>query len=226
LKEQCNFETHIAVNLKDSEKDAYLRDAADYHDIEVVSALDAHDGARAYLSRRGVSAQDIVRYAIGYTTQAGRMEHRLLFPVREYYSQAMWGYVGRKWRGPPPSWMASFTTPVICGFRRHDSTVHVVVEGMLDAIKVNNSGTLNVACMLGTSKLVLMENWAARIPPDEHIVLMLDGDAKEKQEKLRWRLNPIHPVRIAAVPEHVDPGDLEPSALSWLINTVMSEAST
>lgn len=206
----------------DSRFGSYSEQFADYKDVEAVPVLEGPEGALRFLERRRLVADDYFRFDIRYTSTPGRLQNRILFPVREYFSQSLFGFMGRRWRskdGPP--WMASFSTPLIHGYRLHASRIHVLVEGLFDAVQVYKTGLCNAACMLGTSKLNIVEQWACRVGKDELIVLLLDGDAMEKAEKLMWKLKPVHEnTKMFALPQHLDPGDLEPSALARVVHTI------
>ena len=150
------------------------------------------------------------------------MRHRILFPIREYFSQHMRGYIGRSFTAKKPTYMLSFNTPVVAGYRHWKSSIHLLVEGTLDGIAVHRAG-YNAGVLLGASHDAILDGWASRVDKGHTIIVLMDGAAHERNEKIQWRLEPLHPnVECFKLPDKMDPGDLDPAALRALVTTVLS----
>ena len=189
----------------------------DHLDLEMRPVYEVESAAQ-YLYKRGLTLTELMKYEIKFG-----LENRILIPAREYYSQRLFGYVGRAYLGHQrPKYMATFNARMIAGYRWFRSSVHVLVEGLLDGIAIHRA-QYNAAVMLGgASTMALLDRWASRIPEDHTILVLMDGDAQEKAEQICWRIKPVH-VRVEsfALPKHLDPGMLESRAVRAIMGTII-----
>lgn len=170
-----------------------------------------------YLRERGLDTVDTRIYEAGQgagETWGGRV----VFQVRDYWSRSPIGYLGRAvLPGVRPKYFAHWDdgTKHITGYTSR-SDIHVVVEGVFDGIRVHQAG-LNAAVLGGVSEKQV-EEWAARVPQPHTVVVLLDGDAIEQANRLRWRIYPIHEkVILVELPTGVDPAVLERRTIHALI---------
>ena len=221
LAEWCHLTTNIPVTYSGPQISYTV--PRDHYDINTVP-VETIGSARAYLERRGVSLAEMMNQNIRFCAEL-EYKNRIMLPAREYYSQRLFGYVGRAYVGAQkPKYMATFRSPLVAGLRHFQSSVHVVVEGLLDVFSVHRAG-FNAAAVLGGSVgEVLLDGWGARLPPTDAIVVLLDGDAPEKASKMKWRLMGVHPrVFEYTLPGHLDPAMLENQTIRVLVDTAMQQ---
>lgn len=164
-----------------------------------------------YLAERGISAAVATQYGMVVCTDAKhRLYGRIAIPVREYWTEAVVGWVGRTYTGAKPKYLSTLPQQMITGWRAND--VHaptVVVEGPLDGVMVHRSG-YNAAVLSGVGGAGLVE-WASRVPPRVRIVVMLDGEAIQQAQRLYWGITPVRPpdsVVLACLDPQQDPANL------------------
>lgn len=221
LAEWCNVVTHIPVTYSGSKISYEV--PKDHLDIET-EPVEGIGSARAYLERRGLTLSEMMAHDIRFCREP-EYANRIMLPAREYYTQRLFGYVGRAYlSGQKPKYMATFRSPMVAGLRNHQSSVHIVVEGLLDVYAVHRAGYHGAAVLGGAVGDVLLDGWGARIPQDHTIVVLLDGDAQEKAERIKWRLMGVHQrVVIYALPLHMDPAMLLEPAVRALVDTAMRQ---
>lgn len=219
MAEHFNLTVHIPVNYEAAKTPI----EPDHYDVETVGVSEV-PSAMHYLSRRNITLVEAMQYQLRLGIGKDAMHHRILFPVREYFSQSMHGYIGRSFTNLVPKYMLSFKTPVVAGYRHFISSIHILVEGTIDGIAIHRAG-YNAAVLLGASHDAILDSWAARVPKDHSIIILMDGEARDRSEKIKWRLEPIHPnVDNFFLPEHMDPGDLEPTSVRALVTTVLERS--
>lgn len=173
-----------------------------------------------YLQQRRLTVIDAALYQIR-AGEHGPYKDRVVFPVLEYWSRQLAGYIGRTIVGAFPRYYSGWVTPEKCvvGYRTR-STVHVLVEGVLDGIRVHKAG-FNAAIMTGTA-FARIDEWAARVPEAHNVVVLLDGDAAEAAQRLYWRIQPIHPrLNVVTLPAEMDPAMLDERVVETLIHHVL-----
>lgn len=218
LKRHLDFVTEIAVNLEDG---SWTDDivAVDPDSIEKLPVLEVPT-ARQYLEKRGVPLSACIRHKISVCVdKRSKLYGRILLPVREYWAQTFYGYLGRAYLGEVPKYLASFPGKVVSGFRVF-SPVHVVVEGLFDGLSVHSAG-YNAAVLLGVTDQSI-DYWAMRVKPKDAIVILLDGDAKERSEELFWKIKQQHENVVQFnLPGNMDPAQVDPGVMTRLIHTAM-----
>lgn len=189
-----------------------------------VSALDQRS-AISYLESRGVSEAEARWLDVGVQL-SGQWTPRIVFPLTEYWSGRDVGYVSRAYAGAGgPRYLTEFSCPEsLPGWRRASGgydgigdRVHVVVEGIFDALAVRRAG-FGVAILLGVGRHDAALRWACRVPEDEEIAIMLDGTAADEAEALRWKLSEVR-GRVRTVPllAEEDPGSKTAEEIGRLV---------
>jgi hypothetical protein len=189
-----------------------------------------HMRAWEYLAGRGITAEQVRAYGLGYGRQ-GRLEGRVLFPVVMDHALVFWqarltwdppadllgderrswiermGY--RKTLNPPIVGAAATASEVLFNYDRASVGETVVVcEGPVDALK---AGTHAVALLGKTAqapKVARLRRMRAST-----FVVYLDRGVEERTAALALaaELSPYAAVRIAEPPEGRDAGDLSPA---------------
>lgn len=173
--------------------------------------------ALKYLEKRGLDTIDHLIYEI----LEGKGDHwqgRVVFPLREYWGNELVGYIGRAaYPTVVPKYYAHWVTlKRITGYRSN-SKIHVVVEGVFDGLRVHQCG-YNAAVLGGVHEREI-ELFAARVPSEHTVVVLLDADAQEQAQKLRWRIYPIHEKTVVApLTSGLDPAVLDRSDIHRLIS--------
>lgn len=169
--------------------------------------------AVATLRQRGVSEADASWLGVGVALE-GAFAPRLVFPLEEYWSGLPVGYVTRSY-GPAtdgPKYMSSVNVvSSLPGWMSPDGgwRVHVVVEGVFDALSVRRAG-FGAAMLLGLGHFDDAQHWACRAEPDEPVVVMLDAEAASMGRRLYWTLRAARSnVHVAELPPGRDPGEME-----------------
>lgn len=166
----------------------------------------------AYLQGRRLSLVDMAIYQLR-AGKGGLYENRVVAPLLEYWTREVVGYLGRTVLNERPKYYGTWLAPkCVVGFRTR-SDVHVIVEGVLDGIRVHKAG-YNAAVLVGTAGVRgSIEAWSARVPQLHDVVVLLDGDATIEAEKLYWTIRPIHErVSLIKLPPAFDPELLEEAA--------------
>lgn len=169
--------------------------------------LQSLDTAHPYLAERGLSAECVAEFGIGYC-QKGSMMGRIVVPIHNADGQLV-AYAGR-WPGTPPDeGTPKYKLPP--GFRKSrelfnahlaftepDTSPLVIVEGFFDCLALWQHGIRRVVALMGSSLSPQQEELIARaVNPQSRIVLMLDEDeaGREAREKITPRLAALCYVR-------------------------------
>lgn len=184
------------------------------------------DSVFNYLAKRGLDGVDLNVYSISEGFGEEIWEGRVIFPLWEYWSRQVIGYMGRKIAGGGPKYFSYWVDghKYITGYQTRSDT-HVIVEGAFDGVKVHKAG-FN-AVVLGGVTGTQVEEFAARVNPEHTLVVLLDGDAEDEANKLFWTLYPIHLKSFRVrLPVGIDPGSLDPETLSLLVRRSVQCSST
>lgn len=183
-----------------------------------LTPVDDSHRASAYLERRGVGSDYAYRLNLAACLERDSdFWGMILFPLYSYWDLNFLGYVGRAYLNTSgPKYRMTLSRRQIVGFRQDPSPVHVLVEGVFDGIRVLQAGA-RPAMMLGSSAPDLQE-WAARVPEGERVVVLPDG-ANEQRDSIFWAIKPVAPqVEKIQLPPTLDPGDLDPPVLRRLLS--------
>ena len=164
-------------------------------------ALQNLDPAHPYLAERGLSAETIAEFGLGYCHK-GSMTGRIVVPIHNAEGQLV-AYAGR-WPGTPPDEdTPKYKLPP--GFRKAQevfnlhramsepqSTPLYIVEGFFDCIWLWQHGTRRVVALMGSSLSPIQAALTQKaVGPDDRIVVMLDEDdaGRAGREKVVSRLS-------------------------------------
>jgi DNA primase len=141
--------------------------------------LSGLDAAHPYVSGRGLSAETVARFGIGYYGGPGIMRGRVAIPIHDEHGQLV-AYCGRAVLTEPPRYKfptAFRKSAVLFNYHRAAALVGdgvVVVEGFFDCMRVHQAGFPSVVALMGAvlsqDQEVLLVNRFRRVS------LMLDGD--------------------------------------------------
>jgi hypothetical protein len=216
LNSRLGTDLHIPVRIA---KSGPARPLFSFDDVPVTPAQRIHS-AVAYLTRRGVRLEDMMRYEIGVCVKQGHQYYgRIIVPVREFWSQQTVGHVARGYTGERPKYLASYPQRVIAGYRQKNRNApYLISEGVFDGISGARAG-FNVGLLLGKSADGLLE-WVSRVPDEAPIILLLDGDVGDAtRNRYLWTVKAVRPdAKSISLPESMDPGVLEPEAMRRLVN--------
>jgi len=190
-------------------------------------ASDVQSAAQYLWQVRRMDAMTADSYGLLVCTEPDHLlTARITIPLYDYWTRALVGYIGRSYTGQRPKYVSTLGSKLITGYRmRVPETPCVVVEGAFDGIAVHRAG-FNAAVLGGTSDPQLME-FAARIPSDVPVVLLLDGDARDRATYLMWVFREVHPDRVVQVPlpAGTDPANYLPDVLRTLLNQHLKDGN-
>jgi DNA primase len=193
-------------------------------------ALQNLDTAHPYLTERGLSAETIAEFGLGYC-QKGSMTGRIVVPIHNAEGQLV-AYAGR-WPGTPPDEdTPKYKLPP--GFRKAQEVFNLhramreppdtplyVVEGFFDCIWLWQHGIRRVVALMGSTLSAQQEKLiAAAVTPQSRIVLMLDEDdaGRAARDEIAPRLAKHCFVRtVAFEKENTQPDQLSPEALEQIL---------
>lgn len=163
-------------------------------------ALQNLDTEHPYLTERGLSAETIAEFGLGYC-QKGSMTGRIVIPIHNAEGQLV-AYAGRYHGTPPDEDTPKYKLPP--GFRKAqevfnlhrvlhepDASPLVIVEGFFDCIWLWQHGIRRVVALMGSSLSAPQEALiATAVNPQSRIVLMLDEDeaGQAAREQIAARL--------------------------------------
>ena len=190
-------------------------------------AISAESVAGKYLGRRGISPLTAKEFGLMVCTQQGHpLEGRIVIPLRDYWTAEIVGHVGRSFTGRWPKYRTTLPRRRITGYRMMNRRGPcVLVEGPFDGISASRAG-FSTGILSGTTSGEL-DFFAARLPEETEIVVLLDGEAEDQARRLAARLRAFRPrVWIAALPAKSDPADYAPAVLRRFINHSREEQNS
>lgn len=191
--------------------------------FKAMAVADVHT-AQHYLGRRGISAAVAAQYGMVVCTEEGHpLEGRIAVPLKEYWSGAQVGWVGRSYTGKLPKYISTLPYKMITGWRTRDrDTLSVVVEGPFDGCAVHRAG-YQAAVLSGVGGEGILD-WASRVDPTGRIVILLDGDALAQAARIYWMIKPIVGDRVSIVSfpnTSDDPAQVGPEGIRALIDQTL-----
>ncbi len=178
--------THVSPSQKDQEIEQIYQINEEAALIFHRNLLDNKEAglARSYLKERGISAEMINTFSIGFALPRGgvfqQFRNRIIFPIKTL-SGRIAGFGGRALDDTGPKYLNTSETPVFTkgknlfglNLARGKKTL-IVVEGYFDAISLHQAGITNVVATLGTAltgdHLHLIRRFA------EKVTLLFDPD--------------------------------------------------
>ena len=183
--------------------------------------LDNLDGSHPYLAERGLSAETIAHFGIGYCPK-GIMAGRIAIPIHNAAGQIV-ANAGR-WPGTPEEGKEKYRLPgkfkkTLEVFNYHraalepDTSPLVIVEGFFGVMHLWQLGIRRVLACMGWHMSERQEELISKqVTPESRIVLMLDNDeaGNAARQKIAPRLAEHCFVRSFRWPEGVQqPDELE-----------------
>ncbi len=189
------------------------------------ASVPAYDmsSAEHHLTRRGISIDVAARYRLVVCVEVGHLLYgRLVIPTYDFWTNTLLGYIGRTLSNRRPKYLSTLPQRTVTGYRvRPKQAAYVIVEGGFDGIAVHQAG--RHAAVLGGISTPHVKEFAARIPPDATVIIMLDGEAETQANRLRWAIQGVRgeaPLFIS-LPNGRDPGDFTPPALTFVMDRVL-----
>ena len=175
-------------------------------------ALSSIDYSHPYLAERGVDAEAIRQFGIGYNRGMGSMAGRIVIPIHDE-SGLLIAYAGRSVDHTEPKYRfpARFRKSLVL-FNLHRAAAAgksvVVVEGFFDCVNVYQAGLPCVVALMGCSLSLRQEELL-----QEHfqeVVLFLDGDRAGRTAaiKIASRLVSKVSTRLVEIPNGSQPDQL------------------
>ena len=211
---------HIPVNIEGGGERGRQRNPLTVQGRRLKPAMEVGSAAK-YLAMRGLTYRDCHTYNISVCVEPDDpLYGRILFPVHEYWTGAEIGHVARKYATGQlgTKYLNVLDEREIVGFRTGGiAKVHVLVEGVFGALMVNKAG-YQAAALLGIQIGDTLAEWAALVPPEELILVLLDGDAQDIAVRLTRRIKMVHKcAKNIKMDGPFDPADLDPVVLKKLI---------
>ena len=177
---------------------------------------------------RRLRPETIQHFGVGYCPK-GIMRGFIAIPIHDE-GGVLVAYAGRRLRPSDIREYGKYKVPK--GFRK-DRVVYnlhradavdptgpiVLVEGFFSVLKLFEAGIDVVGAIMGCE---LSEHQAKLLAPHAEVILLFDGNAAglagavSAREKLAERTT----VRLVRLPEGLEPDDLDPKALRWLVRGV------
>jgi DNA primase len=203
--------------------DAGIHGAAERANPPLTFALKL-DPAHPYLAERGLSAEVVEQFGLGYCSR-GVMAARVCIPIHDELGQLI-AYAGR-WPGDEgiPEGEDRYKLPakfeksrVLFNLHRVSDAEHIVlVEGYWSAIRLHALG-VPVAALMGwsvsTDQIALLQGRSVRF-----VTLLLDGDdtGRRGRERVLPDLASAFFVRAPVLPDGQKPDTLEETQLRSLV---------
>lgn len=227
LAEHFDYHENISVDLDNKNKRSNDGEPAVVFGAAFRSAGD-FQSARNWLKKRKIRPSDINKYDIKLCVDEDHAHaNRLVFPLRNYWAGDFCGYISRDYIGlGGPKYKVHIDYDASYGYRRGNSTPHVIVEGVIDGIRVHQAG-FNALVLLGTGSNDRFLDWVSSVPRQDEVVLLLDGDkaGRKNANRLKHLAATVRdePIDIE-LPEAMDPADLDYVVLQKLIRKHLEEA--
>jgi len=177
--------------------------------------------AMAYLKRRGLTITECLTRRIGVCRTPGEWYLRIIVPLKEYWSGASCGYIGRAYAPTHKGakYRAEMDCPVSLPGWRTSRRVHVLCEGPFDALAVNRLG-YGAAFLSGVQREEQALRWACQAPATDTVLVMLDADARQRATRLHRMINAARPTFRIDLPEGEDPASMPALVLGEMLDRV------
>lgn len=171
--------------------------------------------ATAYCAARGLTPAIAAGYGLVVCAEPNhRLYGRLAVPALDFWTSRRIGWQGRTMTNQRPKYLSTMPKQAVFGWRGAASAPIVVVEGPFDGISAHRAGC--TAAVLGGVATPDATAWAARLPGDALLTIMLDGEAADVAAKLYWQLVEVVPGRVAfaQLPIGEDPASIGPAGVA------------
>lgn len=175
---------------------------------------------------RKLSPETCKHFGIGYCNK-GIMSGLIAIPIHDEIGQLV-AYAGRRLRPSEAKELGKYKLPQ--GFKKervlynlHRALPHsreqglVLVEGFFKVLKLHEAGFQNVVATMGCDLSDQQAHLLANVPS---VTLLFDGNEAgyAGAEAAQQKLSATTKTRLVRLPEGVEPDDLSPRALRWLLN--------
>lgn len=183
------------------------------------------DFGHPYLKERGLTAETLETFGVGFFSGKGSMAGRVVIPIYDEAGQLV-AYAGRAIDGTEPKYKlpAGFhKSQVLYNLHRVTAEEVIVVEGFFGCMAVLQSLNPFVVALMGSSMSARQEELlAARF---KRVTLLLDGDepGKKAAEEIAGRLVRKLFIRIIELPENKQPDLVTVAELQALLGHCQGE---
>jgi len=160
--------------------------------------------AYEYLDERGFLDKEVIKkLGIGYSLHM----KRIIFPIHQY--EIIVGWQGRDITGnQEPKYLISKNLKknlLLYNYRNIKNTQRlIIVEGIIDLVKCPIDET---TCLFGKTLSEHQFNMILEMTNLKEIIIAIDPEEEESQEKLYKQLSPYFTVKLCILPKGTDPGD-------------------
>jgi DNA primase len=189
--------------------------------------LEGLDGSHPYLKKRGLTAETISAFGVGYC-QHGMLRGWVAIPIHDANGRVV-AYAGR-WPGRPPAEQPKYWLPR--GFRKSlelfnqhraakESLPLVVVEGFFGCMRVWQAGHRRVVSLMGSQLSAAQENRIVQLAgKDGQVLLLFDEDAagRKGRSAAQERLSEHVAVGVIRLEDGQQPDSLAADELLALIH--------
>ena len=192
-------------------------------------SLGSLDRAHPYLEKRGLTAETISTFGVGYCAH-GTLRGWIAIPIHDAKGRVV-AYAGR-WPGTPPEEQPKYRLPR--GFRKSlelfnqhraeqqkPSEPLVVVEGFFGCMRVWQAGHHRVVSLMGSLLSKVQEERVVQLAgKDGQVLLLFDEDAagRKGRSEAQERLGKHVAVGVIHLEEGQQPDSLEADELLGLIH--------
>ncbi|ALC81656.1 DNA primase [Bacillus gobiensis] len=223
------FYHHLLVNTKEGQEALdYLQDRGfsneDIEKFEIGYSLNSWDFMTKFLEKRGFDPEMMAKAGLLVKKESGdgyfdRFRNRIIFPIHDHHGKTV-AFSGRSLAdNQQPKYMNSPESPLFHKskllYHFHQSRVHirkqeraVLFEGFADVISAVKSGVNEAIATMGTS---LTDEHARLIRRNTNeVIICYDSDRagfEAAQKAAELLIKKDCKVRIAMMPDHLDPDD-------------------
>ena len=180
------------------------------------------------LQDRGLALETCEHFGVGYCN-SGIMRNCIAIPIHNEKGKLV-AYAGRRLGVEEIEKYGKYKLPT--GFRKelvlynfHRASEHmedkglILVEGFFSVLKLLEARFKNVVASMGCS---LSEHQVKLLTKAKEVIVIFDGNkaGQSGADLARQKLFGKVPVRLVRLPTDMEPDDLSPKALHWLINGI------
>ena len=179
--------------------------------------------AKEYLSSRGISEHDIHHYDIRFQPyeQDNEWSNKVIFPLKDIFTGEVVTYQGRSIvETAQAKYKLGRKTNRFLGYR-HNTRIHVVTEGVFDAVAVHKSG-YSVSMLLGLGNIKKWDAWVSQLYfENPFVVVFLDSNTEEESKLLHSKITEQLDCSVIFPPEGKDPAMLSSKEIIKQIEKVV-----
>ena len=176
------------------------------------------------LSDRKLKEETVKHFGVGYCSR-GIMRGLIAIPIHDEDGDLV-AYAGRRLKPSDIRDLGKYKLPkgfkkdrVLYNYHRAKESADglILVEGFFSVLKLHEAGLTNVVASMGCE---LSDHQAKLLGAAKEILILFDGDEAGRRgaAAAAEKLAPHTLVRVAQLPEGLQPDDLSQRALRWMIN--------